>query len=117
MGYFFLIIALVLNASANMMIKAGSNNIHLFREYGLIYGLLKNYVVIIGIVLFAMNIIFYILALSKINLSIAYPIMTIGGLILITIISYTFLKETITPVQMGGIFILIIGIILVSGKV
>ncbi len=117
MGYLFLIIALVLNTSANVFMKVGARNIALFKEYGLFQGLLKNNVIIIGIVLFALNIIFYILALSKINLSIAYPIMTIGGLSLITIISFILFKETMTPMQWGGIFVLIIGIILVSGKI
>lgn len=92
-------------------------NIHMFKEYGLIQGLMKNYIILLGVTLFALNIIFYILALSKINLSIAYPFMTIGGLFLITIISYFLFKETITPVQLGGVGLLVIGIVLIMSPV
>lgn len=116
MGYFFLLIAVTLNTLANTMMKMGAKNIVVFKEYGLFHGLFKNYTILIGIALFAMNIIFYILALSKINLSVAYPIMTVGGLILITVISYAFFKEVITPLQITGLILLIIGIGLIAGK-
>lgn len=116
MPYFFLIIALTLNTVANTLMKMGASNLGAFKEYGLWEGLLKNYVILIGLFLFALNVVFYILALSKINLSIAYPFMTVGGVILITIISYVFLKETITSSQLAGMSLLIIGLFLITGK-
>ena len=99
MVYFFLFVALILNAGANTMMKFGAQNLSLFKEYSLIQGLQKNYVILIGISLFAINVVFYILALSKINLSVAYPVMTVGGILLITIISYFFFGEIIINIQ------------------
>lgn len=116
MEYLFLAVALTLNTIANTLMKIGAKNLDLIKEHGLVQGLLKDWVILIGVFLFAANIIFYVIALSKINLSVAYPIMTIGGLLLITLISYIVFKETLTPIQMGGIAFLIIGIIMVSGK-
>lgn len=116
MGYIFLFIALILNTAANTMMKSGASNLAYFKEYGPINGLLKNYIILIGILFFAVNVIFYILALSKINLSVAYPIMTIGGLLLITIFSYIFFKETLTPGQIVGVLFLAAGVVLTVGK-
>ena len=39
--------------------KMGAGNLKAFKEYGLWEGLLKNYVILIWIFLFAMNVIFY----------------------------------------------------------
>ncbi|MDP4008071.1 MAG: SMR family transporter [Candidatus Peregrinibacteria bacterium] len=116
MGYIFLITAMVLNAIANIMMKIGSGNLNYFTEYGIIQGLLKNYILIIGVFLFALNVMFYVLALSKINLSIGYPIMAIGGLSIITIVSYFFLKEAISPLQLVGLLLILVGIICLTIK-
>jgi len=117
MGYVFLTLALVLNAVANILMKVGSGNLHYFTEYGIIEGLLKNYVLIIGIILFALNVMFYVLALSKINLSIGYPVMTSGGLVIISAVSYFFLKEAITPYQLFGLLLIFAGILFVTIKI
>jgi multidrug transporter EmrE-like cation transporter len=116
MAYFFLALALALNTVANTLMKVGADNLGAFKEYGLWAGLLKNYPILIGLFLFALNVVFYVLALSKINLSIAYPFMTVGGVILITLISYLFFKESISPTQMAGISLMILGLVLVAAK-
>lgn len=116
MGYIFLIIAMLLNATANILMKIGSGNLSYFTEYGIVQGLLKNYLLIIGVFLFALNVMFYVLALSKINLSVGYPIMAIGGLSIITLVSYFFLKEAISPLQLIGLILILGGIICLTIK-
>src|SRR3989339_1007522 len=109
MGYLFLFFALVLNATANILVKIGSHGINDFVEFGFIKGLINNYILIVGIFLFALNVIFYIIALSKINLSIAYPVLAGGGFLIITIVSFLYLKEQITISHILGMLFLIIG--------
>ena len=116
MGYLYLTIALVMNAVANVLVKMGSGHLAYIKEYGLIGGLLKNYILILGCTLFAGNIVFYVLALSKLNISVAYPIAMSGGLIIITLISYFFLKEAITPLQLFGLLLILAGIVCVTVK-
>lgn len=116
MGYIFLITALVLNAIANILMKIGSGHLNFFTEYGLFQGLLKNYILIIGVFLFASNVVFYVLALSRINLSVGYPVMTSGGLVIISLVSYFFLKEALTPLQLIGLLLIFGGIILLTAK-
>lgn len=116
MGYVFLILALVLNAIANILMKVGSGNLNYFTEYGIVEGFIKNYVLLIGMFLFAMNVAFYVLALSKINLSVGYPVMTSGGLVIITLVSYFFLKEAITPYQLFGLLLIFAGLLFLTVK-
>jgi multidrug transporter EmrE-like cation transporter len=114
MRWIVLITAIILNALANVLIKAGMIG---SKEEGLI-NMLKNrwlsLPIISGILCFALALIAYSYVLSKMNLSVAYPIMTSAGFILIGFISWLFFKETITFVQLIGFGFLIIGIWLVA---
>ena len=117
MGYIFLTIALFLNAAANILMKLGAGRLEAVKGQALsliIPKLLTNYFLMVGLFLFVLNIIFYIIALSKIHLSIAYPIMTAGGFLLITCFSFFYLKETITILQVVGIAFVAVGITLIA---
>jgi len=111
MGFIFLVLALVLNASANILLKVASGNISLK-----FWDLITNWSLIFGLLFFALNVIFYTIALSKINLSIAYPVMTVGGILIITTASFFYLGESITVKQLFGVLLLIVGLILVVQK-
>ena len=119
MGPFFLITALVLNALANISMKLGAQKLIFepsLKSTELIKLLVTNYFLWLGIGMFGLNVVFYIVALSKMNLSIAYPIMTAGGFLIITAFSFFYLKEPLTSLQLLGIILLSIGITLVAYK-
>jgi len=52
--------------------------------------------------------------LSKMNLSIAYPLMTSIGFLIVTLVSWVFLKETITLIQIGGFILILLGVWMVA---
>ncbi|OGJ46957.1 hypothetical protein A2272_00505 [Candidatus Peregrinibacteria bacterium RIFOXYA12_FULL_33_12] len=110
--YIYLILALILNAGGNVLMKVGAKDIISFKTLNFLEAIAKNYILIIGLALFAFNVIFYILALSKINLSIAYPVMVGGGFLLISLTSFLYLKESISLLQIIGIIMVFSGIIL-----
>lgn len=114
MEYLFLTLALVLNAIANIMMKVGAANLHYFKEVSLFEALTKNYLVGVGILLFAFNIIFYAIAISKINLSLAYPLMVGGGFIIITLASVLFLHEHVSALHIVGMTLILLGIVIVT---
>ncbi|WP_437768953.1 EamA family transporter [Sorangium sp. So ce281] len=116
-GYLFLIIALVFNATANILMKLASRRVPSMEGLSLVekcLALVTNYHLVLGLVLFASNILFYVLALKRINLSIAYPIMSSGGFLLISVFSVYFLRETLTALQIGGIVLIAAGIALLA---
>ncbi|AUX21440.1 hypothetical protein SOCEGT47_019240 [Sorangium cellulosum] len=116
-GYLFLIIALLFNATANILMKLASRRVPSMEGLSLVQkgvALATNVHLVLGLVLFASNILFYVLALKRINLSIAYPIMSSGGFLIISVFSVYYLRETLTALQVGGIVLIAAGIAMVA---
>jgi len=117
--YILLFIALILNAAANILIKVGTSGIGSLAgltKARIIFGYLTNPYILIGLAIFSVNIYLYMAALSKINVSVAYPILTCGGLLIISLFAVFVFKETLSIVQIAGLALLALGIILVSLK-
>jgi len=115
MTYVIFTISIVLNALANILMKVGalkpkdSNQI-----VDVFTNMATNPVTIAGIICFALGLAAYNYVLIKVNLSVAYPINTSLGFVLVVLVSWLFLKETITPVQIGGIGLIIVGVFMVA---
>ncbi len=101
--------AIVLAAGGNVFLKLGARNFSMVE-------LFQNYYLFLGIFCFVLSLILYFYILSKINLSIAYPILTSGSIILVTVVSYCFFNESINLKQVIGLFFLLIAILLISQK-
>ncbi len=114
MGYVLLIGALSLNAMANLLMKAGAERFA--GDSGLpgVAAVLGNAPLLAGIALFALNVVFYVAALTRLNLSVAYPVMMAGSLIVIVTASVVWLGETLTVVRGAGVLVLVAGIVLVT---
>ena len=119
-----LFIALVLNDSANLLMKAGMKPIHegggVLRD-GMVAGIktvLTSGTLMLGLVFFGVNAVFYMYALQSkaLKISIAYPIMVGGGFALIAIVAryHPFFAETLTWGQRLGVALVILGIVLIA---
>ena len=115
MSYIILIIAITFNAVGNILMKMGmlrgkpASNIMSF-----VTDMIMNPVLIAGILCFALGLAAYCYVLTKLNLSVAYPIMTSVGYVIVIIASWLFLKETITVVQVAGFACIIAGVWMVA---
>lgn len=116
MGYLFLILALTLNAAANVLLKIGATRLGSLQEPGLIGRLVSDYYLLTGLLLFALNVVFYVAALTRLNLSAAYPIMVAGGIIIVVSASVFILREAVTPLQTVGLALLVLGIVLIGHR-
>jgi multidrug transporter EmrE-like cation transporter len=116
--YIALVVALLANAFANILIKSGmkSKEIGLSDPLTALKQIITNPLVIAGVGLFALNIVAYSYVLSKIQLSIAYPIMTSVGFLIVVGFSVFALKEQVSLVQVIGIVMIVTGVVLVAGK-
>lgn len=117
LNYVFLLGAVISNVLGQAFMKAGVNQLG-----GISISNAADFIkifftpfVILGIATYGIGTIFWILALSKFDLSFAYPFLSIGY-ILILIISYFIFKEDINAFKVLGIFAIIAGIILISHK-
>ncbi len=115
-----LAMALVLNATANLMMKFG---VRRFAETaaavdggtaGLVRMLLSNWILLAGLACFALNVFFYTYALSGIKISVAYPIMVSGGFAIIAVVAWFALDEALTWGQWVGIAMILAGVVLVA---
>lgn len=115
-----LVLALVLNACANLLMKTG------MRSFGQEGGILKdgvfaallavltNPVLMIGLTCFALNVFFYMFALQGLKISIAYPVMVGGGYLIIATTAYLFLSERLTLGQWAAVILVLGGVILIA---
>jgi multidrug transporter EmrE-like cation transporter len=108
--------ALIANATANVLIRWGMRDLELSlaQPAQLARGILLNGRVMAGIGLFALNVLAYAFALSKIRLSVAYPVMTSLGLVIVMLLSYLLMGERITPLQLLGTSMILAGVLLVA---
>ncbi len=114
-----LIVALVLNALANVLMKVGANqggsqspDAHIGEK---IAGFL-NWPTLLAIACFAANILVYRRALESFKVSVAYPIMVSTGLLLVTLaaVAIPALNERVGPVQIIGMVLIAAGVWLVA---
>lgn len=115
--YWLLGLAVLLNALANITVKWAMRGESSLFAQGLgtaVKSLATNYGLWGGVALFGLAFVLYSLVLSRVNLSIAYPVMTSLGLVIISLVSILVFKEVITGVQAGGLLLIIIGVWLVS---
>ena len=113
--YILLAVAVLFNGVANVLMKIGMKDAPAAAGVG---GAIKHYLhswpVMLGLALFALNVIAYTQALSKIPLSIAYPIMVSLTGVIVIVGSLLFFKEIIGGVQWLGFALIIAGVICVA---
>src|SRR5689334_14459461 len=97
-------LAIVLNATANILVKASALNKDEEGAVGLIKGFLLNPLLIAGLASFGLAFVAYRYVLNQgIPLSTAYPLMTTLGFAIVLVASRIFFHETLNPIQWGGI--------------
>ena len=108
-------IAIVLNAVANILMKVGAlKPKETTRLADFFLNMASNPLIITGVACFALGLAAYNYVLIKTNLSVAYPVMTSVGYVIVILASWIFLKETITLIQISGIALIITGVWLVA---
>lgn len=106
-----------LGAIGQVLVKYGAVNLQLNFTlkylFPSILSILKNAPVMLGIISYGLSFLLWIKVLSKVELSYAYPMVSIGY-ILIMFFSYFIFKENISFTRLIGVIFIIIGVIFVS---
>ena len=112
MNYFFLFLVFTFNSAANILLKLQSRVG--VQYHGINWMTLRSNIFFLsGLLLFATNVIFYLLALRSVPISIAYPITTAMSLLIVNGYAYLFLSEKITAGQVVGYLFVVAGIIMI----
>jgi multidrug transporter EmrE-like cation transporter len=112
-----IVIAVLTGTVAQTMMKFGTNRVGRFGETPVLeylFRLITNPFVLLAIAAYGFGVIFYMIMLSRLDLSFLYPVMVALGLVFASIVSALIFQEQITLVRLGGIVVVIVGIFLVS---
>ena len=116
---FMLVLAgVLLNATAQLLLKAGTNAIvaFAFTAGNLVPVGIKvasNPFIVGGLGCYAVSVVVWIMALSRVEVSLAYPMLSIGYVVNAVAAWYLF-GEAVTAMRMTGIGFIIIGVFIVA---
>ncbi|AGY56711.1 small multidrug resistance protein [Gloeobacter kilaueensis] len=116
---FILILAVVLNALGNVLIKVGMNQagpLDLTQPLRTMAAIFLNPGVAFGIGFFVVALAGYSYTLARLNLSTAYPIMSSLSFMAVLLISVVFLQERVQLVQLAGCAVILLGVWLVASQ-
>ncbi len=119
-----LLTALVLNATANVLMKMGMNKVEAsggLLKHGAVAAVqtvLTSPALLVGLTCFGLNVGFYMFALQSraLKISVAYPIMVGGGYAIIATVGYLALDERLTVVQKIGVAMILVGVVVVASQ-
>lgn len=106
--------AVVLNAAANILIKAGANGGGADLDAATLVGLARSPYIVAGIASFAAALAFYALALTRIELSVGYPIMVVLGIAIVFLWSVVFFQERLDWTKIAGTVLALAGVVLLA---
>lgn len=118
LSFSLLMTGVLLNAGAQLLLKAGTNSVGAFefsRENLLPIGwkLATEPHIAGGLGCYVISVAVWILALSRVEVSIAYPLLSVGYVVNAIAAWYLF-GEALTPLRLTGIGVIIIGVVLVA---
>lgn len=116
---FSLVLAgVLLNAAAQLLLKAGTNAVGHFEfqlsnlvPIGLKLGLEPH--ILGGMACYAVSVMVWIMALSRVPVSIAYPMLSIGYVIN-AFVAWQWFGEALTAQKLAGIGLVVVGVYLVA---
>lgn len=115
-----LLTTVALNASASLLVKKGAAALVGGQKVsGGVQGMLANFLpainvyTVVGIILLGLSFLTYIMVLSKVQLSIAQPMLAISY-ILVGISAHFIYGEDLSPTKLIGIGVIILGVFLIS---
>ena len=107
LSIFYISVAVILGTVAQLFLKAGTNA----TPVGL--GLALEPRILAGIACYVVGLVVWILALAKTPVSIAYPMVSLG-FALNAGLAWWLLDESVTPMRVAGIGVIIVGVALVA---
>jgi multidrug transporter EmrE-like cation transporter len=109
MPYLYIIVSILLGACAQVLLKFGTmkaGSLELIKLFTNLYTLG-------GLFLYGLSALLWIVALSKVQLSFAYPMVSLGYVIVFGL-SYFVFGETISLLRAAGLAMIVIGVIMIA---
>ena len=101
------LVGVLLNAAAQLLLKAGTNAMPLGPRLALEPHILG------GLACYAVSVVVWVVALSRVPVSIAYPMLSIGYIVNAVAAWYLF-GETLSAMKLAGIGVIVAGVFMVA---
>ena len=108
----------MLNAAAQILMKAGTNSIGYF-EFNMAnivpigWKLVTEWHIVLALFCYALSVIIWILALSRVPVSIAFPLLSMAYIVT-AVAAWYLLGEALSLTKVAGIVVIILGVIIIS---
>lgn len=106
-SFSFILAGVLLNAAGQLLLKAGTNAAPLGLRLAIEPHILG------GLACYAVSVVVWVVALSRVPVSIAYPMLSIGYVVNAIAAWYLF-GESLSPLRLAGIGVIILGVFLVA---
>jgi multidrug transporter EmrE-like cation transporter len=117
-SFFFLMLGVLLNAVAQLLLKAGTNAVGHFDfnagnivPVGMKLALEPH--ILGGVLCYVVSLVVWIIGLSRVEVSIAYPMLSIGY-VLNAVAAWYLFGEAVSVTRLAGIGIIVIGVYIVA---
>jgi len=117
-SFALILTGVLLNAAAQLLLKAGTNAIghfefHVDRLIPVALKLATEAHILAGMACYAVSLVVWIMALSRVPVSIAYPMLSIGYVIN-AFVAWQWFGEALTAQKLAGIGLVVVGVYLVA---
>ncbi len=113
-----LMLGVLLNASAQLLLKAGMNRIgefefHLTNVLPIGVQVATNLPILLGLAAYTISVLVWMMVLSRVDVSMAYPMVSLGYVVN-AIAAYYLFAESLSALRVSGIFVILLGVFLVA---
>ncbi|QLH43683.1 MAG: EamA family transporter [Coxiellaceae bacterium] len=117
-AYIPLFLGIFLNAAAQLLLKAGMERIGYFsfslnNVFPIALQVAVNPYIILGLTFYVFSVAAWLLALSRVEVSIAYPLLSVAYIVN-AVAAYYLLNESFNLTRIVGIFVILAGVFLVA---
>ncbi len=116
MNYLIMAISISLAIAGQMLMKRGMMAFGTFPVSQLLTKVIPMFLnpwVFVGLFCFGLSSVFWLVVLSRLPLSLVYPMVSIGYII-VALLSIVFFQETISLIRWAGIIVIVLGVFLIS---
>ncbi len=114
---FLIVLSVMLASAGQLLLKQGMIKVgrisSLASVPSMLITALLNPMVLAGLAVFGISALSWLIVLSRVNLSIAYPMVSLGYVAII-FLSWLIFKESVKPVTIAGCFTIAFGVFLIS---
>lgn len=105
-------------AAGQLLLKRGMSlmgpiTLHWKGLPSVLLGIATNPFVVAGLIVYALSTVFWLTALSRVDLSLAYPFLSLGYVIML-FASWQLFDETVNLTRVLGTIVVVIGVVLIS---